>query len=69
MKNNCIGKNIDKYFFLKRNAKGKKMQKLMLQQYDREIEFKIKTRKEKDEFKKVPEFYSLERLTHKKENN
>ena len=58
---NYIEKNIDEYFnYFKKECKRQEDAKTYASTIDGEIEFKMKSQKEKDEFKKNQEFYSLE---------
>ena len=63
-------KNIDKYFsYFKKECKRQEDAKTYASTIDGKIEFKMKNKKEKEEFKKNQEFYWLEYLPKKKEKN
>ena len=54
-------KNIDEYsHYFKKECDKQENAKTLASTMDGEIEYKLKTKKEKEEFKKNQEFYSLE---------
>ena len=56
-----ISKNIEQYFhYFKKECDKQENTKTLASTMDGEIEYKLKTKKEKEEFKKNQEFYSLE---------
>ena len=64
-----ISKNIDEYFhYFKKECDKQENAKTFASTMDGEIEYKLKTKKEKEEFKKNQEFYSLEFHASSKKN-